>query len=127
MQNSVKTSELLKYRVSHCVPERTEAIIKVRTSYTFIFTEYHYGEHNIEEHVACIGQIVHMASVGHGTAELYRKPASTVRSLDSHSFLGCDERYYRIMFTTYSYSVQKQVQQCPRIHRQYVPRPTVGT
>jgi hypothetical protein len=29
MQNSVKTSELLKYRVTHCVPERTEAIIKV--------------------------------------------------------------------------------------------------
>jgi diphosphomevalonate decarboxylase len=29
MQNSVNTSELLKYRVSHCVPQQTEAIIKV--------------------------------------------------------------------------------------------------
>ncbi|XP_069674283.1 diphosphomevalonate decarboxylase [Periplaneta americana] len=28
MKNSVETSDLLKYRVSHCVPQRTEAIIK---------------------------------------------------------------------------------------------------
>lgn len=29
MQRSVKTSELLKYRIKKCVPERTEQIIQV--------------------------------------------------------------------------------------------------
>jgi hypothetical protein len=35
MQNSVNTSELLKYRASHCVPQRTEAIIKVWPRHIF--------------------------------------------------------------------------------------------
>jgi len=72
MQNSVKTSELLKYRVSHCVPERTEAIMKVWTSYRFVFTEYHYGEHNMEDkiHEACSmhGTDIRHSQFGHGTA-----------------------------------------------------------
>lgn len=29
MQRSVRTSELLKYRINKCVPERTEQIIQV--------------------------------------------------------------------------------------------------
>jgi hypothetical protein len=81
MQNSVKTSELLKYRVSHCVPERTEAIVKVRTSYRFIFTQCCYGDQNwrirFMEHVACMGHILCIASFHHGTAALlHTQPAS---------------------------------------------------
>jgi len=73
MQNSVKTSELLKYRVSHCVPERTEAIIKAIISKDFdTFADITMKDSN-QFHAVCLDTFppnVYMNDTSHAIVNL---------------------------------------------------------
>lgn len=73
MQNSVMTSELLKYRVSKCVPERTKRITNAILDRDFqTFAEITIQESN-QFHAVCLDTYppcVYMNDISHTIADL---------------------------------------------------------
>lgn len=73
MQNSVNTSELLKYRTSHCVPQRTEAIVKAIINKDFdTFADITMKDSN-QFHAVCLDTFppnVYMNDTSHAIVDL---------------------------------------------------------
>lgn len=76
MRISVQTSDLLKYRVEHCVPKRTEEICKaIRNRDFFTFAEITMKDSN-QFHAICLDSyppFVYMNDISHSIVELIHK------------------------------------------------------